>query len=185
MNITNKINAWNEVLSKANMNVKRVVDHQTAEVYFEVAKYNDNNCFVCNIVKGIFKKTGVDMRFSFINISSVIFTSKNFNELEMFVESIEFPLVDEHYAYDKMTVAEYKNKSFISAAEKELQFHGLDFFVFHEKDLDAVKHIVNFPRVENSIVGPGTVVISKNDNENTLSALGKKTVEHINNVKNI
>lgn len=185
MNITNKLNAWNEVLSKANMNVKRVVDHQTAEAYFEVAKYNDNNSFVCNIVKGIFKKTGVDLRFSFINISSVLFTTKNFNELEEYVESMEFSMVDEHFAYEKMTVAEYKNKSFINSATAALSFHGIDFFVVHDHDLDAVKHIVNIPQAEDSIVGPGTVVISKDDNGNTLSTLGKKTAAHINTIKNI
>lgn len=192
MNITNKLNTWNEVITKANLKAKQVVDHQTAEVYFEVAKYNDNNSFVCNIVKKIFKNTGVDLRFSFVNINSVIFTSKNFNELEDFITSMTFDLVDENFIYQQTSIAAYKNKSFLRGAIVDLDAHGIDFSVVHSTAFEEASstHVADFPSsrksglADKAIVGPGIVIITSDNEGKALLSLAKKTVAHINSIKN-
>lgn len=172
MNITKTLHSWNEILTKADLKAKRVVDHQTAEVYFEVAKYNDNNSLVCNIVKNIFKKTGVDMRFSFINISSVIFTTKNSHELEEFIATMKFDLVDENFVYQQTSVAEYRDNSFRRGAIVDLIAHDISFAVVSKDQLE-----------DEAIVGPGGHVIRSTKKEGVLLDLAKKTVAHINTFK--
>lgn len=172
MKITNKIDAWNTVLSKANMKVKVVVDYQTSEVYYEVAKYNDNNSFICNLVKKIYKKTGVDMRFSFINISSVMFTTRKSHELEMFVESMEFSLVDEHFAYDKMTMRDYRETACKRGDIHEILSNSVAFGFLNDP-------FSNGKPVSLKIVGPGRVVIRSNKTQGVLLDLAKQTARHI------
>lgn len=172
MNITNKIDAWNTVLSKANMKVKIVVDYQTSEVYYEVAKYNDNNSFICNLVKNIYKKSGVDMRFSFINISSVMFTTRKPHELEMFVEAMEFSLVDEHFAYDNMTMRDYREIAFKRGDIHEILANS-EAFGFLEDPFS------NGKPVSAKIVGPGRVVIRSDKKHGVLLDLAKQTTRHI------
>lgn len=172
MNKTKTLDSWNEILTKANLKAKRVVDHQTAEVYFEVAKYNDNNSLVCNIVKNIFKKTGVDMRFSFLNISSVIFTTKNFSELEDFINSMTFDLVDENFIYQQTSVAQYKDNSFRRGAINDLTAHGISFAVVGKDELN-----------DEVIVGPGKHVIRSDQKGDVLLDLAKKTAAHIQTIQ--
>lgn len=172
MNITNKIDAWNTVLSKANMKVKIVIDYQTSEVYYEVAKYNDNNSFICNLVKKIYKKTGVDMRFSFINISSVMFTTRKPHELEIFVESMEFSLVDEHFAYDKMTMRDYRETAFKRGDIHEILANSEAFGFLNDP-------FSNGKPVSAKIVGPGRVVIRSDKKHGVLLDLAKQTAKHI------
>lgn len=175
MKITNKIDAWNTVLSKSNMKVKIVVDYQTSEVYYEVAKYNDNNSFICNLVKKIYKKTGVDMRFSFMNISSVLFTTYKPNELEMFVESMEFSLVDEHFAYEKMTMSEYRETAFKRGDIHEILANS-EAFGFLQDPFSKGESICT---EKDRIVGPGRIVIRSNKKQGVLSDLAKQTAKHI------
>jgi len=175
MNITNKIDAWNTVLSKANMKVKIVVDYQTSEVYYEVAKYNDNNGFLCNLVKKIYKKTSVDMRFSFMNISSVLFTTRKPHELEMFVESMEFSLVDEHFAYEKMTMREYRETAFKRGDIHEILANS-EAFGFLQDPFSKGESICT---EKDRIVGPGRIVIRSNKKQGVLSDLAKQTAKQI------
>ena len=175
MKITNKLDAWNTVLSKANMKVKTVIDYQTSEVYYEVAKYNDNNSFICNLVKKIYKKTGVDMRFSFINISSVMFTTRKPQELEMFVESMEFSLVDKHFAYDKMTMREYRETAFKRGDIHEI-LPNSEAFGFLQDPFSKDESICT---EKDRIVGPGRIVIRSNKKQGVLSDLAKQTAKHI------
>ena len=170
--MTNKLDAWNTVLSKANMKVKVVVDYQTSEVYYEVAKYNDNDSFICNLVKKICKKTGVDMRFSFINIKSVLFITRNPHELEMFVESMEFPLIDEHFAYDKMTMRDYRETAFKRGDIHELLANSVAFGLLEDPFSDGKP-------VSMKIIGPGRVVIRSNEKKGVLLDLAKQTARHI------
>ncbi len=106
MNITNKINMWNEVLLKADTQVKQVVDQTSGESYFEVAKYRNDNSLACRAINKIREKSGVDLRFSFINMGKVLFTTKHEANLENFIKDYRFDINTENFAYSKVTIKE-------------------------------------------------------------------------------
>jgi hypothetical protein len=106
MSITNKINMWNGVLLKADTKVKQVVDHTTGEFYFEVAKYRNDNSLACRAINKIREKSGVDLRFSFINIGKVVFTTKHEANVEDFIKDYRFDINTENFAYSKVTIKE-------------------------------------------------------------------------------
>ena len=120
MDITKKLDSWNEVLMKANMKVKRVADQASGEYYYEVAKYDLDNSTISKLISKIHKRTGIDMRFSFLNISSVLYTSKNFNDLENFVESMKFDLVDENFAYSQLKISDHRSNAINRSAIEEV-----------------------------------------------------------------
>lgn len=107
MNITNKINMWNEVLLQADTKVKQVVDQASGEFYFEVAKYKNDNSLACRAINKIREKSGVDLRFSFINIGKVLFTTKHEANLEDFIKGYRFDINTENFAYSNVTVKEF------------------------------------------------------------------------------
>lgn len=106
MNITNKINMWNEVLLKADTKVKQVVDQTSGDTYFEVAKYRNDNSLACRAINKIREKSGVDLRFSFINMGKVLFTTKHEANLEDFIKEYRFNINTENFAYSNVTVKE-------------------------------------------------------------------------------
>lgn len=106
MNITNKINMWNEVLLKADTQVKQVVDQTTGGFYFEVAKYRNDNSLACRAINKIREKSGIDLRFSFINMGKVLFTTKHEANLEDFIKDYRFDINTENFAYSKVTIKE-------------------------------------------------------------------------------
>lgn len=106
MSITNKINMWNEVLLKADTKVKQVVDQTTGGLYFEVAKYRNDNSLACRAINKIREKSGVDLRFSFINMGKVLFTTKHEANLEDFIKDYRFDINTENFAYSKVTIKE-------------------------------------------------------------------------------
>lgn len=107
MNISNKINMWNEVLSQADTKVKQVVDQASGEFYFEVAKYRNDNSLACRAINKIREKSGVDLRFSFINMGKVLFTTKHEANLEDFIKDYRFDINTENFAYSNVTVKEF------------------------------------------------------------------------------
>jgi hypothetical protein len=108
MNITKKLDSWNEVLIKANMKVKRVADQASGEYYYEVAKYDLDNSTISNLISKIHKRTGVDMRFSFINLSEVLLTTKHLENVEHFLKEFKFHVVEGSFVHEKTTVADFK-----------------------------------------------------------------------------
>lgn len=107
MSITNKINRWNEVLLKADTQVKQVVDQTTGGLYFEVAKYRNDNSLACRAINKIREKSGIDLRFSFINMGKVLFTTKHEANLEDFIKDYRFDINTENFAYSNVTVKEF------------------------------------------------------------------------------
>lgn len=120
MNITKQLDSWNATLNKADMKVKRVADQASGEYYYEVAKYDLDNSTISKVISKIHKSTGIDMRFSFLNISSVLYTTKNFNELENFVESMKFDLVDENFAYSQLKISDHRSNAINRGAIEEV-----------------------------------------------------------------
>lgn len=108
MDITKKLDSWNEVLMKANMKVKRIPDQASGEYYYEVAKYDLDNSHISKLISKIHKRTGVDMRFSFINLSEVLLTTKHFGNVEDFLKEFKFDVVEGSFVHEKTTVAEFK-----------------------------------------------------------------------------
>lgn len=107
MNITNKINMWNEVLLRADTKVKQVVDQTSGDTYFEVAKYRNDNSLACRAINKIREKSGVDLRFSFINMGKVLFTTKHEANLQDFIKEYRFNINTENFAYSNVTVKEF------------------------------------------------------------------------------
>ena len=107
MNITNKINMWNEVLMDANTKVKQVADQATGELYFEIAKYKDNNSMPCRAIKKIRETTGIDLRFSFINLAVVLYTTKHEANLEDFIKNYRFNINRDNFTYSNVTIKEF------------------------------------------------------------------------------
>jgi len=108
MDITKKLDSWNEVLMKANMKVKRVADQASGEYYYEVAKYDLDNSTISKLISKIHKRTGVDMRFSFINLSEVLLTTKHFVNVEDFLKGFKFDVVEGNFIHENTTVADFK-----------------------------------------------------------------------------
>lgn len=147
MNITNKINMWNEVLLKADTKVKQVVDQTSGDTYFEVAKYRNDNSLACRAINKIRDKSGVDLRFSFINMGKVLFTTKHEANLEDFIKEYRFDINTENFAYSNVTVKEFdaikRSNALDKVMAKELPIK-VEPNSWQKEMVEAVANVSNF-----------------------------------------
>jgi hypothetical protein len=118
MNITTKIDRWNETLIETNIKIKQVADQASGTHYYEIAKYKDDNSLTCKLINGIKKKIGLDLRFTFLNIGKVIFTTKHERNLEDFINDFKFDICKDGFAYEGVTIKEYDSARRSAALDK-------------------------------------------------------------------